>query len=143
MTDFRAQRMPTPEGHGIARSRWHSAWDAYVRTVNKVAGPVMDPVIDPAVRKIAGKMTADAVGFWLMWHLEGGFEGLQRLGMSRSGIYRRINNFRRIMKAHPDEFEFPGVTIDLQTYLNADLGDGKGTGIIGPRKSHPSLKNRD
>ena len=139
MTDFRSQRMPTPEGLGNARSNWRKAWEAYSRTVNRVA----EPVVDPAVRRLAGKLTADAVGFWLMWHLEGGFEGLQRLGMSRSGIYRRLNNFRRIFKVHPDEFEFPGVTIDLEAYLHADLGDGKGIGIVGPRTTHPSLTERD
>jgi hypothetical protein len=135
--------MPTPEGRGIARSRWRKAWDAYARAVNKVALPALEPVIDPAARKIAGVMTTEAVGFWLMWHLEGGFEGLQRLGMSRSGIYRRIKYFRRIMGAHPDEFEFPGVSLDLEAYLHADLGDGKGIGIIGPRKTHPSLTPED
>ena len=143
MTDFRSDRMPTPEGHGIARSNWRKAWDAYVRGVNRTVTPVFEPVLDPAARKIAGKLTSDAVGFWLMWHLEGGFEGLQRVGMSRSGIYRRIGNFRRIFKAHPDEFEFPGVSIDLEKYLHADLGDGKGLAVIGPRKSHPSLTERD
>ena len=139
MTDFRSDRMPTPEGHGIARGNWRKAWDAYARAVNRV----LEPVIDPAARKIAGEMTADVVGFWLMWHLEGGFEGLQRLGMSRSGIYRRIANFRRIFKVHPDEFQFPGVSIDLESYLHADLGDGEGIGIVGPRKTHPSLTTRD
>ncbi len=59
------------------------------------------------------------MGFWLLWHLQGGFEGLQHLGMSRSAIYRRIASFRRTFGAHPDEFPFPGVTIDLPTYLAA------------------------
>lgn len=69
---------------------------------------MLEPVIDPAARRIAGKLTADAVGFWLMWHLEGGFEGLQRLGMSRSDIYRRLNNFRRIFKGTPMSSNCPG-----------------------------------
>ena len=36
-------------------------------------------------------MVADLFGFWLLWHLEGGFEGLERLGMNRATIYRKIN----------------------------------------------------
>jgi hypothetical protein len=34
------------------------------------------------------------VGFWAIWRLAGGFEGLQRMGMSRASIYRRIKLFR-------------------------------------------------
>lgn len=109
MTDFRSDPMPSAEGHGEARSRWQRAWDAYVSVVT--------PAIEPAGRWIAGRITEDLVGFWLMWHLEGGFEGLQRLGRSRSAIYRRIKTFRRVFGQHPDTFQFPGVTIDLDEYL--------------------------
>jgi hypothetical protein len=73
VTDFRAQRSPSPEGQGIAASRWRKAWDAYSRTVNKAALPIVEPAA--AFRKHFGK--------------------------------------------HPDEFSFPGVTIDLPTYLAA------------------------
>jgi hypothetical protein len=136
-TDFRSQRMPSPEGYGNAQSRWRSAWDAYARTVERVA----TPAIEPAARRLAGRMTTDTMGFWLMWHLEGGFEGLQRLGMSRSGIYRRINTFRKITGSHPDEFELPGVTIDVEEYLTAELGEGKK--VLGPRSTHPGRTIRD
>ncbi len=47
-----------------------------------------------------------------MWHLEGGYEGLRRLGLSRSAIYRRINSFRTRFGEHPDVYKFPGVTLD-------------------------------
>jgi hypothetical protein len=50
----------------------------------------------PAARKIAVPVMLDLMGFWLAWHLEGGFEGLQRLGMSRASIYRRVSLFRRV-----------------------------------------------
>jgi hypothetical protein len=52
----------------------------------------------------------------VMWHLEGGFDGLRKLGMSRSAIYRRINGFRSAFGEHPDEATFPGITIDLAVY---------------------------
>ena len=130
MTDFRSQKMPSPEGHGIARNRWRKAWDAYASTVNKV----VTPVAKPAAMKLAGRMTTDAMGFWMLWHLEGGFEGLQRLGMSRSGIYRRISTFRRITGQHPDEFTLPGVTLDVEAYLK---GAAEGERILGPASTHP------
>ena len=50
-------------------------------------------------------MTFDLMGFWLTWHLHGGFEGMQRdLAMSRSAVYRRVSAFRRATGKHPDEF---------------------------------------
>ena len=111
--------MPTPEGNGNAAGRWRQALGAYSRTVNRVAGPALMPVIEPVALKIAGRMVEDLVGFWLLWHLEGGFEGLQKLGMSRSALYRRIASFRQHFGAHPDDYAFPGVTIDLAAYLRA------------------------
>ena len=110
--DYRSDRMESPEGKGNARR----AWDAYARAVNKHAAPILKPVLEPAVRPIAVNMTADLFGFWLIWHLEGGFEGLRRIGFSRSGIYRRVKRFRQITGQHPDEFQMPGVTFDLEEY---------------------------
>ena len=37
-------------------------------------------------------------------------------GMSRASIYRRIKLFRIAFGAHPDEFEMPGITLDLDGY---------------------------
>jgi len=107
--DFRSERMESPEGRGIARR----AWDAYSKTVTRVAGPPAQPLI----RRVAAPMGVDLIGFWLTWHLEGGFEGMRALGMSRASIYRRIGRFRRVTGMHPDEFELPGVTLDLEAYL--------------------------
>jgi hypothetical protein len=108
------QRMPSPEGRGNARARWQKAWDAYSRAVSKAA----TPIVEPAVRPLARTLTFDSMGFWLAWQLEGGFEGLQKsLGMSRSAVYRRLALFRAATGSHPDEFEFPGVRIDLGEYI--------------------------
>lgn len=87
MTDFRSQRMPTPEGHGTAAGRWRQAREAYSRTVDRA----MPPPAKTQAANLASRLGEDQIGFWLMWQLEGGFEGLQRLGMSRSAIYRRVN----------------------------------------------------
>jgi hypothetical protein len=107
--DFRSERMESPEGRGRARR----AWDAYAKRAVKIAGPPAAPII----RRVAAPMGVDLIGFWLTWHLEGGFEGMRRLGMSRASIYRRISRFRRTTGKHPDEFELPGVTLDLRAYL--------------------------
>ena len=114
--DFRSDRMETPEGKGNAKSRFDRAWSAYVKTVNKA--------IPKSLAASFGSATAvDLLGFWLVWQVEGGFDGLRRLGMSRSSIYRRIKIFRKLMGVHPDEYVMPGVTIDVAAYLS-------GTGIV-------------
>jgi hypothetical protein len=110
--DFRSDRMPSPEGKGIARR----AWDAYASAVRKASRPA----VEPFARKAAVPVMMDLAGFWLLWHVEGGFEGLQRLGMSRASIYRRIRLFRKLMGVHPDEYVMPGVKLDLTKYQTTE-----------------------
>ena len=106
--DFRSDRMDSPEGKGLARR----AWDAYAATVTRVSRPAVEPL----ARKLAIPVAMDLTGFWLMWQLEGGFEGLRRLGMSRASIYRRIKLFRATLGMHPDEYVLPGLTWDIEAY---------------------------
>ena len=117
MSDFRSQRMPSPDGQGIAKGRWERAWDAYSKAVRPMTDPLskyMTPIAEPLARGA----TFDLVGFWFVWHTAGGFEGMQeQLHMSRSAIYRRISMFRRVFGEHPDVYRFPGVTIDLDAAL--------------------------
>ena len=108
VVDFRSDRMETPEGRGIARR----AWEGYVGAVTKVT----TPAIKPLFRKYAAGSIVDLVGFWTVWHLEGGFEGLQRMGMSRASIYRRISLFRRSLGVHPDEYMPAGIKLDIAAY---------------------------
>ena len=68
------------------------------------------------MRLYAAGSIVDLVGFWAVWHLEGGFEGLQKMGMSRASIYRRVKLFRIAFGDHPDEFVMPGITLDLEGY---------------------------
>lgn len=103
--------MESAEGQGIARR----AWERYASTVNRAAAPALKPFIDAA----AAKGAADLLGFWLVWQLEGGFEGLRRNGMSRSTIFRKVGRFRQVTGKHPDEFELPGVTLDVEAYTKA------------------------
>lgn len=131
-TDFRSERMPSAEGQGRARR----AWQAYSKAVERYATPIFGPLVEPVAEKLAGAAAVDLAGFWLVWHLEGGFEGLQRIGMSRASIYRRIALFRRIFNAHPDEYEFPGVTVDVAAYLASSATP------IADRATHPRMKSQ-
>jgi len=110
--------MPSPEGRGLARK----AWDSYQRGARKVARPL----VEPFAKEVGASAVADLIGFWVLWHLHGGFEGLQAMGMSRASIYRRISLFRKLFKVHPDEYQLPGVTLDIAEYRST-TGQAKTT----------------
>lgn len=129
--DYRSDPMPSPEGRGRARDALRRAWEAYSRTANRALEPTLGPLVKPLEQKLAAAVVVDLTGFWLIWHLEGGFEGLQRVGMSRAAIYRRVALFRRYYGAHPDEFRLDGVEIDLDAYV---AGSGK---PLVDRATHP------
>ena len=111
MADYRKNPSTTNEGAGIARR----AWDEWSRVVNKAG----EPLVLAVAKRLSASMTVDMFGFWLMWHLEGGFEGMERLGMNQATIYRKVKRFRDTMGVHPDEYEMPGVSVDLEAYLRA------------------------
>jgi len=111
MPDFRSDRSASPEGKGRARR----AWDAY----EKAVGALTLPLVHPAIHRIAVSMTNDLVGFWVNWHLHGGFEGLVKLGMHPSTVWRKVKRFRTAFGQHPDEFDFPGLTVDREAYWEA------------------------
>lgn len=104
--DFRSDPMESREGQGLALR----AWSAYARTVKGAVE--RSKTIDALAKRYSASMTCDLFGFWLIWQLEGGFEGLQRLGMSDATIFRKVRRFRQFVGKHPDEFQMPGVTID-------------------------------
>ena len=58
-------------------------------------------------------------GFWLMWQLSDGFEGMQEgFGMSRTNLYRRIAFLRAVFGEHPDVMKSPDITIDPVHFLS-------------------------
>ena len=109
--DFRSEKSESAEGKGFARR----AWESYSRTVNKAT----QTLVEQAAGQVAATQVTDMAGFWLVWHLEGGFEGLEKLGMNRATIFRKIKRFRTVFKQHPDEFRFAGVSIDHKVYREA------------------------
>jgi hypothetical protein len=103
--------MPSVEGRGRARA----AWEAYKAATQKYVEPVVEKTpLGDAVRSVSANRIGDALGFWLMWKVYGGFEGLQSVGMTRSSIFRKVALFRQFFGVHPDEFELPGVTVDIR-----------------------------
>jgi hypothetical protein len=105
--------MESSEGKGIARR----AWESYEKRTRRV--------LTPLVRPVAVGQAVDLVGFWVLWHLHGGFEGLLRLGMTQSTIYRKIKRFRTAYGVHPDEFVMPGITLDREAYWSTPAKRGR------------------
>jgi len=120
VADFRSERMASPEGEGRAKDALERAWQAYYRTNRAINKPVLDafPQARSFLRGYVSSKVFDLFGFWLMWRLTGGFDGMQQaLGLSRSGLYRRIAMFREVFGEHPDVYEFPGVTVDPVEFI--------------------------
>ena len=100
--------MDSREGEGRARR----AWDEVPGTT-KLDGP---PLNVSVMSTVARGRVEEAFGFWLLWRIHGGFEGLERFGMHRATIFRKIGHFRQAFGEHPDTFELPGITVDLVAY---------------------------
>lgn len=115
--------MDSPEGTGRARTAWEAVQPSKRA---KRPDPQLRPVMERAVRHISVPVTLDLVGFWLTWQASGGYEGLRSMGMSRSAIYRRIKQFRQTFGKHPDEFDMPGVSIDVAAYQAARKAEQEG-----------------
>ncbi len=59
------------------------------------------------------KETSELIGFWVTWHLAGGFDRLELWGWHRATIYRKIKRFRERFGAHPDDYAFDWIDLDL------------------------------
>jgi hypothetical protein len=111
-SDFRSSPSNSSEGQGVARR----AWDTYVARV--------EPALRPAGEALARNWTMDMMGFYMAWHLYGGFEGLQEaLGCLRRRSWRKVAKFRRILGVHPDEATFAGVTIDREAFWASSIAE--------------------
>jgi hypothetical protein len=109
--------MPSVEGRGKARA----AWDKYLQVSSKVFGPTVETLFGSAIKSVSASTVSDLVGFWILWHLHGGFEGVQQLGMSRSSVFRKVAMFRRVFGSHPDEYVFPGIHLDVEEYFGGKV----------------------
>jgi hypothetical protein len=108
--------MESPEGRGIAKR----GWDAYVGAIARKIDGRRIPIVSRAVEPVVREHLADMLGFWVLWHLYGGFEGLERYGFHRATIYRKVKRFRDLFGVHPDEYEMPGVKLDRDAYWSGE-----------------------
>jgi hypothetical protein len=130
--DFRSERSESPEGRGIAAGRWAAFWSAVPTTVLANAFD-LDSDADPDVPsrgipeflrdQIAEAVVEEAelIGFWVAWHRAGGFVHLENGGWHRATIFRKIRRFRARYGAHPDEYRFDWIKLDLKAAWNNEL----------------------
>jgi len=121
-------RVESAEGAGIARRKWFEFLSGVPKDALDASG-LMDPnmlnfgVFTDEHRKMIGrraKEDAELLGFWVTWHVAGGFDELEKWGWHRATIYRKIKRFRDRYGAHPDEYKFNWIKLNL----NRNWSDG-------------------
>ncbi len=105
----------------------------------------------------AARWSEDLLGFYVMWHLYGGFEGLQRAGLGRSTVYRKLKRFRVVYGDHPDGVKIAGINLDIEAFwesrhrlaqLTSSMLSGRWLSSSGPQRLsrplglRPSLSTR-
>ena len=111
--DFRSDKSESAEGGRVAVNRWagyhHNLDEDVVAQAFSTPAQSMEE-LDPEIRDAIASDAlerSELIGFWVAWHLAGGFDNLERGGWHRATIFRRIRRFRATYGAHPDEFVFP------------------------------------
>jgi hypothetical protein len=128
--DFRSDPSESPEGRGIAHGRRTTFWRSVPRktlAALSAESPYVSIEEWPAfVRDHAAEAVvedAELIGFWVSWHRAGGFQALESGGWHRATIYRKIRRFRARFGAHPDEYRFGWITLDLERAWNEEIDE--------------------
>jgi hypothetical protein len=118
--DFRSDKSESTEGGRVAVARWggyhHNldedviadAFSTSARTMEDLDSEIRDEIAADALER------SELIGFWVAWHLAGGFDNLERGGWHRATIFRKVRRFRATYGTHPDEYVFPWVKLDLE-----------------------------
>ena len=119
--DFRADKSDSVEGAGKATARWHAYHGALdedvlaeafpMQTIEKITEELPDFVRDDIAEDAMEQ--SELIGFWVAWHMAGGFAALEDGGWHRATIFRKVRRFRARYGLHPDEYSFPWIKLDL------------------------------
>jgi hypothetical protein len=125
--DFRSDKSETTEGGRVAVARWAGYHHDLDEDVVAQAFSTTNQSIEDLNEEIREEMAADAlerselIGFWVAWHLAGGFDNLERGGWHRATIFRKVRRFRAAFGSHPDEYVFPWIDLDLTAAWAAEI----------------------
>ena len=143
--DYRSDKSASVEGSGIARARWKTfqdevpddVWADIYEAQCEQAGvhpifgsdpddPAPWPYDDPPAEALEEMRRralerSELLGFYLAWHLAGGFANLQEAGWHRATLHRKIRRFRDHFGQHPDELFFPWLRLDLEKSWKEEL----------------------
>jgi hypothetical protein len=116
--DYRSQKMDSAEGQGLARHRLAN----FLHTLDEPGDLLTDPPLtsallrrlDEKAHRAWVKELSELTGFWVTWHAAGGFERLEASGWHRATIFRKVKRFREAFGAHPDEYCFDWIGLDLE-----------------------------
>jgi hypothetical protein len=118
--DFRSDKSDSVEGDRRAAARWDSyhlnlddevlaeAFSSSGQSAEDYPDFVRDDIAADAMEE------SELIGFWVAWHLAGGFAALEAGGWHRATIFRKVKRFRARYGVHPDEFSFPWISLDLE-----------------------------
>jgi len=132
-SDYRSDKMESREGRGMAlerRRRWADGvpadmWEALGSGNSRasferlVGADQAKAFWDEMARE--AKELAELRGFWISWHLAGGFEALEGAGWNRATLFRKIRRFREVFGEHPDEYQFEWIKLDLRKAWTTQL----------------------
>ncbi|HUI05063.1 MAG TPA: hypothetical protein VLZ77_16100, partial [Acidimicrobiales bacterium] len=93
--DFRTDKSDSVEGGGKAAARWYAYHGALDEDVVAEAFPmqaldkhypdfVRDDIAEDAMEQ------SELIGFWVAWHMAGGFAALEEGGWHRATIFRKV-----------------------------------------------------
>lgn len=57
---------------------------------------LVDPMIKPVTDGVAHSIASRLVGFFVTWHLYGGYDGLVGAGWNRTAVWRNRQEFRKV-----------------------------------------------
>ena len=119
--DFRSDKSESTEGGRVAVARWagfhHNLDEDVIAQAFSTPAQRMED-LDPEIRDdIAAEALerSELIGFWVAWHLAGGFDNLERGGWHRATIFRKVRRFRATYGTHPDNSSSPGYSSTSET----------------------------
>ena len=95
--DFRSDKSESAEGGRVAVNRWagyhHNldedviaeAFSTPARSMEDFEPEFRDAIAQDALER------SELIGFWVAWHLAGGFDNLERGGWHRATIFRKVH----------------------------------------------------